>query len=134
MTALPRSRSIPADADTVFQIAADLANTAWLPPGVETELSGPRLLRLWFRDRDVEMPIMIDWKRLCVQWGSDSGADYSGRLRVLRLGDNTSVVSVDLHVPRGVRRTRVDAWIDEALTALASEVRAELAPDSTEVT
>jgi len=123
---LPRSRSMPADADTVFEIAADLANMAWLPPGVETELPGPRLLRLWFRDQEVEMPITIDWGRLCVEWGADGGADYSGWLRVLRLGDNTSVVSVRLHGPPGMSRTRVDSWTDAALSALASEVRAEL--------
>ncbi|GAA3685349.1 hypothetical protein GCM10022267_85170 [Lentzea roselyniae] len=123
---MPRSCSIRADADTGFEIAADLANIAWLPSGVDTEVSGPRLLRLRFRDRDVEMPIAIDWVRLCAEWGADRGADYSGWLRVLRLGDNASVVSVPLHGPPGVSRTRVDAWMDEALVVSASEVHAEL--------
>lgn len=84
---MSRCRSIPVDADSAFEIVADLANMGWLPPGVEPELSGSRLLRLRFRDRDIEMPIMIGWGRLCVEWGASGGADYSGRLRVLRLGD-----------------------------------------------
>lgn len=122
----PHRRSIPADAETVFEVAADLGNTAWLPPGVETELPSPRLLRLWFGDHDIEVPIVIDWQRSCISWGGDNDASCSGWLRVSRLGDNTSVVSVRLHGPPGVPEADVEAWTDNALEALACEVRAEL--------
>ncbi len=119
-----RSRSIPADAEAVFEVVADLGDMAWLPPGVETELAGPRLLRLWFGDHDVDMPVMIDWRSLCISWG-DGDASCSGWLRVSSLDDNTSVVSVHLRGPRGVPEARVSAWTDNALEALAFEVRAE---------
>lgn len=117
---MPRSRSVPADADTVFEIASDLANMSWLP-GVDTELSAPRLLRVWFRERDVELPITIDWERLYVEWGTDA-ADYASRLHVVSSSSGTCVVSVHLNGPPGVLRTMIGSWTDDALTALVTEV------------
>lgn len=120
---------MPADADAVFDIVADLANMTWLPPGVEIELPGPGLLRLWIRsdgqDRDVERPLRIDWERLRIEWGSDTTVSYTGSIQVLRLAPDTCSVAVGLTGPRRFPRALVDAWIDDALEALAAEVHFE---------
>jgi hypothetical protein len=118
-----------ADADTVFGIVSDLGNLTWLPPGVETELPGPGLLRLWIRsgdqDWDVERPMRIDWRRLRVEWGTDATASYAGWVQVKRLAPQSCVVSAQVTGLPGVPDTRIDAWLDDAFEALATVVRVE---------
>jgi hypothetical protein len=122
---LATSRSIPADADTVFDILSDLGSLTWLPPGVEIELSGPRVLRLWIHDRELERPVRIDWARMRIEWGTSTTASYTGWIQVRPLAPNACAVSVRLTGLCQASREAVDVWIDEALEALVAEVRAE---------
>lgn len=121
---------MPANADTVFDIVADLANTTWLPAGVEIELPGPGLLRLWIssagQDHDLDRPLRIDWERLRVERGSDPTASCTG------LGPGAAARTGDVLGSGAAHRSApgptalVDEWIDDALEALAAEVRLEI--------
>ncbi|MCG8922544.1 SRPBCC family protein [Lentzea sp. CC55] len=127
---MSRSRSVPADADAVFDVLSDLDNiTAWLPDSVEVELSGPNLIRLWFpglhTDVDFERRMTIDWERLRITWGSETTNSCSGTVQVLRLTEGRSAVCVRLTGPRGAPRSTVDTWLEAALDALESVVAAE---------
>ncbi|MCX2951406.1 SRPBCC family protein [Lentzea sp. NEAU-D7] len=127
---LTRSRSMPADAEAVFDIVSDLDNlTTWLPDSVEVELCGPRLIRMWMpglrAEVDVERQIRIDWERLRITWGSETTTSCSGALQVLRLTENRSAVSVRLTGPPGSSTASVGAWLEAALDALERVVCAE---------
>ncbi|WP_367138308.1 SRPBCC family protein [Saccharothrix sp. HUAS TT1] len=124
-----RTRSMPADAEAVFDVVTDLEHlAAWLPAGVEVELYGPGLLRLWprggARDEPRERQVRIDWEDLRVQWGGDA-ATYAGSLRVLRMAPGRSAVAVELTGPAGMAVSSLDGWLTEALDALALVVGAE---------
>jgi hypothetical protein len=86
-------------------------------------------LRLWIRaggqDWDVERPVRIDWRRLRVEWGTDTTASYAGWIQVNRLAPQSCVVSAHVTGAPGTSLTCVDAWLDEALEALATVVRLE---------
>ncbi|MDX8056632.1 SRPBCC family protein [Lentzea sp. BCCO 10_0798] len=127
---MSRSRSMPADADAVFDVLSDLDNmTTWLPDSIEVELSGPNLIRLWLpglhADVDVERQVTIDWERLRITWGSETTTSCNGTLQVLRLTAGRSAVSVRLTGPPGASRSTVDTWIESALDALETVVAAE---------
>ena len=124
---------MPADADVVFDVVSDLeAMTTWLPGAVEIELSGPNVIRLWVRagedDVDLERRVRIDWERLRIEWGSESTTSYSGWLQVQRLTPGRSAVTVEVKGPAGVAHSRVNAWVEEALDALATVVATEPRP------
>ncbi|WP_447007905.1 hypothetical protein ACRAKI_16140 [Saccharothrix isguenensis] len=124
-----RTRSMPADAEVVFDVVTDLEHLAdWLPPGVEIELYGPGLLRLWSRhafDEPCERQVRIDWENLKVEWGSDEAPSHAGSLRVLRMTPGRSVVAVDLAGPLGLPMPLLDGWLAHALDSLAAVVGAE---------
>ncbi|MFD5830925.1 SRPBCC family protein [Lentzea sp. NPDC060358] len=127
---MTRSRSMPADAEAVFDIVSDLDNaTTWLPDSVEVELSGPHLIRLWLpalhAEVGVERQIRIDWERLRITWGSETTTSCSGTLQVLRLAEDRSAVSVRITGPPGSSAASVDAWLESALDALEAVVSAE---------
>ncbi|MEU3648828.1 SRPBCC family protein [Lentzea sp. NPDC034063] len=127
---MTRSRSMPADAETVFEVVSDLedANT-WLPHPVEIELSSPGLLRVWLSGRTDELSaerrVAIDWESLRITWGSDPAASCSGTLQVLRLTATRSAVTVRMTGPPGVASSRVDTWIETALNALETVIATE---------
>lgn len=127
---LTRSRSMPADAEAVFDVVSDLDNmTTWLPASVEVELSGPNLIRLWLpglhADVDFERQMDIDWERLRITWGSETTTSCTGTLQVLRLAAGRSAVSVRLTGPPGASVSSVDAWVEAALDALETVVATE---------
>ncbi len=127
---LSRSRSMPADAEAVFDVLSDLDNmTVWLPDSIEVELSGPNLIRLWLpglhTDVDVERRVSIDWERLRITWGSETTTSCNGTVQVLRLTANRSAVCVRLTGPPGASRSTVDTWVESALDALEAVVAAE---------
>ncbi|SMD24651.1 SRPBCC family protein [Lentzea albidocapillata] len=127
---MTRSRSIPADAEAVFDVVSDFDNmTTWLPDSIEIELSGPNLIRLWLpglhADVDVERQVAIDWDRLHITWGSETTASCSGTLQVLRLTADRSTVCVRLTGPPAASPSTVEAWIEAALDALESVVATE---------
>ncbi|NUT48225.1 MAG: SRPBCC family protein [Saccharothrix sp.] len=123
------TKSMPADAEAVFDVVTDLEHlSAWLPPGVEVELYGPALLRLWpagtSRVEPCERQVRIDWEHLRVRWGGAEAASYTGHLRVLRMAPGRSVVVVDLTGPAGLPLPLLDSWLAHALDALAAVVGA----------
>nr|WP_274534319.1 SRPBCC family protein [Saccharothrix sp. CB00851] len=125
-----RTKTMPADADVVFDVITDVEHlSAWLPPGVEIELYGPGLLRLWplrgFRDEPCERQVRIDWDGLRVCWGENTATTYTGNLRVLRLAPGRSAVSVELTGPAELPVPLLDDWLERALDALATVVRAK---------
>ena len=127
---MTRSRSMPADAEAVFDVVSDLDNmTAWLPGAVEVELSGPNLIRVWFPGRhtdvDVERRVTVDWDRLRITWGSENNTSCSGTLQVLRLTSDRSAVNVRLTGRPGAPARSVDAWVEAALDALQTAVASE---------
>ncbi|MFS8097472.1 SRPBCC family protein [Lentzea alba] len=127
---LTRSRSMPADAEAVFDIVSDLENmTTWLPGSVEIELSSPNRIRVWLPGRHAEFGlerrVWIDWDRLRVKWGSESTTACSGTLQVLRLADDRSAVTVQLIGPPGASAIHVNTWVESALDALETVIATE---------
>jgi hypothetical protein len=127
---LTRSRTLPAPADTVFEIVTDLENLhTWLPRAVEVERYGPDLLRLWLRhgdhDEAVERLLTVDWENLRVQWHSETTTNYTGVLRVLPISEDRSAITVDLAGGAGMPAVRVDDWLENALDALVAVVAEE---------
>ncbi|KOX19698.1 hypothetical protein ADK67_32655 [Saccharothrix sp. NRRL B-16348] len=125
-----RTRTMPADAEVVFDIVTDLEHLdSWLPTGAEVELYGPGLLRLWpfdgADDEPCERRVRIDWGHLKVQWGGDEATTYTGVLRVLRMTPGRSAVAVDLTGPAHLPQPLLDSWLARALDALATVVGAE---------
>ncbi len=117
---------MPADAEVVFDVVTDVEHlSGWLPPGVEVDLYGPGLVRLWSRhalDEPCERQVRIDWEDLKVEWGSDEAPTHAGSLRVLRMAPGRSVVAVDLAGPAGLSTPLLDSWLAHALDALAAAV------------
>lgn len=129
------TKSMPTDADTVFDLLTDLEHlSSWLPSGIEVELYGPGLLRLWVGgDEPVERHVRIDWENLRLWWGGPGAASYAGCVRVLPVAPGCSAVTVELTGPAGLPRPRLDDWLTRALDALTGVVATErpAAPRST---
>ncbi|MER5261710.1 SRPBCC family protein [Actinosynnema sp. NPDC002837] len=121
-----RTRSVPADAEAVFDLVTDLENlSAWLPAGVEVERYGPNLVRLWLGEQSVERQVAVDWDKLRIDWGGRSSPTCFGTLRVLRVAPARSAVTVRLTGPDGFPAPRLDDWLADALEALVTAVGAE---------
>ncbi|WP_181320013.1 SRPBCC family protein [Saccharothrix carnea] len=125
-----RTKTIRADAEAVFDVITDVEHLSdWLPPGVEIELYGPGVLRLWplrgFRDEPFERQVRIDWDGLRVCWGGITATTYTGNLRVLRIAPGCSAVSVELTGSAELPVPLLDDWLAQALDALAAVVCAE---------
>ncbi|GAA1296311.1 SRPBCC family protein [Saccharothrix xinjiangensis] len=125
MTAAERTRSVPADAEAVFDVLTDLDQlSAWLPSGVEVERYGPDLVRLWVGEQVVERRLVVDWANLRIEWGDRAAPAYRGELRVLRIAPGRCAVAVRLVGPEGLPAPRLDDWLVEALEVLAGLVGA----------
>ncbi|WP_344959788.1 SRPBCC family protein [Saccharothrix longispora] len=116
-----RTRSVPADAEAVFDVVTDLEHlSSWLPEGVEVERCGAHVVRLWVRGGIVERRLAVDWANLSVTWGDPVSPACTGVLRVLRLSPGRCAVSACLTGPAGLPAPRLDDWLVRALDALAA--------------
>jgi uncharacterized protein YndB with AHSA1/START domain len=119
VTAAERTRSVPADAEAVFEVLTDVDQlSSWLPAGVEVERYGPGVVRVWVGDEVVERRLVVDWANLRVEWGDPAAPTYRGALRVLRIAPGRCAVTVRLVGPEGLPAPRLDDWLVEALEAL----------------
>ncbi|WP_306744866.1 SRPBCC family protein [Saccharothrix yanglingensis] len=113
-----RTRSVPADAEAVFDVVTDLEHlSSWLPEGVEVERYGAHVVRLWVRGGVVERRLAVDWANLSVTWGDPVSPACTG---VLRLSPGRCAVSACLTGPAGLPAPRLDDWLVRALDALAA--------------
>lgn len=123
---MTRTRSLPADADTVFEMLTDLENlSTWLPSGVEVERYDAHAVRLWLPGGAVERRLEVDWENLKVEWGSEATPTYSGSVRVLRMGPRRCAVAVQLTGATGQHCPAVDDWVERALDALCETAPVE---------
>ncbi|MDR6594197.1 SRPBCC family protein [Saccharothrix longispora] len=115
-----RTRSMPVDAEAVFEVITDLEDlSSWLPAGVEVDCYGAHLVRLWVGGEVVERRIAVDWDSLGITWGDPHSPTYTGTVRVLRVAPGRSAVTVRLTGSAGLPPSRLDDWLVRALDELA---------------
>jgi len=121
---------MPADAEVVFDVAADLERLdAWLPADVTG--AGPNRLRVSGemdgRKVDETGLIGVRPEQLRLEWGSEDDADYAGWLQVQHAGAGASSVTMHLSFfgdqpeNRG-HQDRVETEMRDALDRLAELV------------
>ncbi|XVV01269.1 SRPBCC family protein [Actinosynnema sp. CA-248983] len=123
------TRAMPAGADAVLEVITSLDDlSTWLPDGIDVDLYGPGLLRLWIRhgvvDRIVERQVHTDWDLRRITWG-EPGSSYSGTAQVLHVAPGRSAVIAQVELRDTAHRATVEAWLDRALDGLAEVVAAE---------
>jgi uncharacterized protein YndB with AHSA1/START domain len=127
------SRGMPAEAEIVFDILADVdAMERWLPTAMEVETAGPDRVHVAgggddFR-YDTEGLFRSQKEQLRIEWGSE-GPDYAGWAQVYHSGAGSSEVNLHLsffgeqpqaHGGEAAEQTR--RGMREALERLEEEV------------
>jgi polyketide cyclase/dehydrase/lipid transport protein len=130
MTEYEVERGMPADAEIVFDIAADVERMdAWLPAHLTG--AGPNRVHLSgdLDGRHVEETGVIGVRRdqLRIEWGSEDGGDYAGWLQVAHAGAGASSVTMHLSFLGDLPEAsgphpEVEAQMDDALRRLADQV------------
>jgi uncharacterized protein YndB with AHSA1/START domain len=128
-------RGMPADAQAVFEVVADLDRlTEWLPMQVDVRpvREGEVHAQVEQRQVDVDGLVRVRPEQLRVEWGSDATPDYAGWLQVEHAGEGRS--SVVLHLsffgkqpetrPHGQAREELQAWLADGLDRLERLVAA----------
>ncbi|GAA0251443.1 hypothetical protein GCM10010492_59770 [Saccharothrix mutabilis subsp. mutabilis] len=123
------TRSVPTDADAVFEVMTDLDDVSvWLPAGLDVDRYGPDLVRLWIGrggvHHIVERRVDVDWESRRITWGT-AGASYSGTARVLHIAPGRSAVTAQVELHHATHRATVETWLHHALDGLAEAVAAE---------
>lgn len=128
---LERSRVMPADAEQVFDVAADASRvSAWVPPIVSLSEVGPNVVRTTVHGRDdTEGLFRAQPDQMRVEWGSRGTGQYAGWLQVYSRDGGRSEVNLHLsffdeldEAYRGDRAAAVEADMELALDRLADEV------------
>jgi len=133
MAEFEADRRMPADAETVFAIVADLDRLAeWLPPaiGVQPTADGEVHARVDPRNVDLDGLVGVRREQLRLEWGSEDSPDYAGWLQVSHAEPGHSSVLLHLSFLGDQPETRrhgnaadeVRAWMDDALSRLAGVV------------
>jgi hypothetical protein len=132
MTEYEVEHGMPADAEVVFDIAADLQTMgSWLPAAV-TE-AGPNRLQvtgeLDGRQVDATGLVGVRTEQLRLEWGSAGDGDYAGWLQVFHAGAGASSVVMHLSFlgdqpEAGSHAPQVQVQMSEALRGLAEQVQA----------
>ncbi|KWW97973.1 hypothetical protein TH66_21735 [Carbonactinospora thermoautotrophica] len=126
------TRGMPASAEIVFDVAADLSLMyRWLPPNLHLEQTGPSKVHM---SADVESPggerhlesdstVRYDRGRRRLEWNAREPTGYGGWLQVRDAGAGTSEVSVHLEFSEEEPEA-LDARADleESLRRLEGEV------------
>src|SRR5215475_3047505 len=125
-------RGMPADAEIVFDIAADVDRMdTWLPAHLTG--AGPNRVHLTgdLDGRHVEETGVIGVHRdqLRIEWGSEDDGDYAGWLQVAHSGADASSVTMHLSffgdlLEANGPHPEVEAQMDDALRHLAGLVSA----------
>jgi len=98
------SRSMPADAEIVFDVMADLTSMQrWLPTTIEVESAGPDRVHVegtvddgaGGRHYDAQGLFRAQRDQLRIEWGSE-GPDYAGWAQVYHGGAGSSEVNLHL--------------------------------------
>jgi hypothetical protein len=131
MTEYEVEHVMPADAEVVFQVAADTQRMGtWLL--AEVDDAGPNRLHLSGeldgRLVDETGLISVRPEQLRIEWGSESDGDYAGWLQVSHAGPGASSVTMHLSFlgdqPEAVGHPeQVEAQMSAALDRLAEQVR-----------
>jgi uncharacterized protein YndB with AHSA1/START domain len=136
MAEFEREKQMPADAERVFDVAADVEHLdRWLPDMVSVHPSGAQAV-----DVDVHRPegehhgtgtLGVHRDQLRMEWGRRGSADYAGWLQVAHAGGGRS--SVTLHLSflgdqpeshGGDAAAGIERRLDDALDRLAGLVAA----------
>jgi uncharacterized protein YndB with AHSA1/START domain len=128
MAEFESERGMPADADTVFAVVADLDRLPeWMPPTIGVRPTADGEVHADVEPRDVHAGglVRVRPEQLRVEWGSEAGPDYAGWLQVMHADEGRSSVALHLsflgHQPEthaGPEAAQVQRWIDEALGRL----------------
>ena len=133
MAEFEADRRMPADAETVFAIVADLDRLGeWLPSaiGVQPTADGEVHARVDPRNVDLDGLVGVRREQLRLEWGSEDSPDYAGWLQVSHAEPGHSSVLLHLSFLGDQPETRrhgnaadeVRAWMDDALSRLAGVV------------
>jgi uncharacterized protein YndB with AHSA1/START domain len=135
MTEFEAERGMPADAEVVFGLVADLDNlNEWLPTPVDVRPTGDGEVHAHVEPRhvDVDGLVRVRPEQLRVEWGSEASPDYAGWLQVEHANPGRS--SVVLHLsflgeqpetrPHGAAGDEVRGWLDDGLARLERLVAA----------
>ena len=129
MAEFESERDMPADADTVFAVVADLERLPeWMPPPVGVRPTGEAdgvHADVEPRGVHAEGMVRVRPEQLRVEWGGEANPDYVGWLQVMHADPHRSSVTLHLsflgHQPEthaGPEAAQVQRWIEDALTRL----------------
>jgi hypothetical protein len=131
------SRGMPADAEIVFDIMADVSTMAsWLPTTMDVETAGPDRIHIegdaGDRHYSTDGLFRARKEQLRIEWGSE-GPDYAGWAQVYHGGAGSSEVNLHLSFfgdqpqsHRGRSADEVRKEMQEALARLEEQVAARV--------
>lgn len=135
MAEFEAERGMPAEAEVVFAVVADLERLPeWLPAQVDVRPSGDGEVQARVPERDVDVRglVRVRPQQLRVEWGSDASPDYAGWLQVEHADPGRS--SVVLHLSflghqvetrkHGTAGDEVRGWLADGLVRLEKLVAA----------
>jgi uncharacterized protein YndB with AHSA1/START domain len=134
MAEFEAERAMPADAETVFGVVADLERLPeWLPAPVHVRPTDDGEVHADVEPRGVAADglVRVRPEQLRVEWGSADSPDYAGWLQVMHADPGHSSVTLHLsflgHQPEthgGDAPDEVRRWLDESLARLEGLVAA----------
>lgn len=128
------SRGMPAEAEIVFDVAADVERMErWLPTTVAVRSAGPDVVRVAGdsdgRHYEAEGLFRAEKDQLRLEWGSRDTGDYAGWLQIYHGAAGSSEANLHLsffahqkQAHPGAEADALRAEMDEALRRLAEEV------------
>jgi uncharacterized protein YndB with AHSA1/START domain len=134
MAEFEASQPMPADAEIVFDVAADVERMGrWLPSRLEVESEGGDRVHVVEQDGGVRHEadglVRVRQEQLRVEWGRAGSPDYTGWLQVAHADAGASEVTLHLSLQGDVEKAhggeaadRLRGDMNDALRRLSEEV------------